>query len=239
MNEITIFYESIGDIKIRKSKKAKRVTISIKPIKGVCVTIPYYVSYKTAKKFVELKQNWIVKNLSKIKLLEENITIFNHSTNFKTRKRTLNIVSYNKSNYKVNLLDNVINIMCPSDIPIDKPSAQTKIRQGIEYALRIEAKEFFPQRVEYLAKIHGFVYKKVFIKNAKTLWGSCSSTNNINLNIHLLRLPDYLIDYVILHELCHTKEKNHKKEFWDLLELVYPNAREYSKELKNYSLQLY
>ncbi|MEA3317010.1 MAG: SprT family zinc-dependent metalloprotease [Bacteroidota bacterium] len=239
MNEKIKYYKGIGNITIRKSKKAKRLRILIKPINGVLVTIPFYVSYKQAFAFIEQKENWIIKNLIKVKNIENNVTIFDSSTNFKTLKRTLNLISHKENNVKVNINNNNINIMHPINVPISNPNIQQNIRQGIEYALRFEAKEYLPGRVDILAKKHGFLYKKVYIKNAKTLWGSCSAVNNINLNIHLLRLPNYLIDYVILHELCHTKEKNHGKSFWELLDNVYPNAKIYSKELKNYSLQLY
>ena len=99
-------------------------------------------------------------------------------------------------------------------------------------ALRKEAKKILPQRLEELAKKHGFKYNKVAIRNAKTRWGSCSYRNNINLNLHLARLDGDLIDYVILHELCHTVEKNHGAKFWALLHKHMPNATELRKKLK-------
>ncbi len=99
-------------------------------------------------------------------------------------------------------------------------------------ALRKEAKKILPQRLEELAKKHGFKYEKVAIKNAKTRWGSCSYRNNINLNLHLARLDSDLVDYVILHELCHTIEKNHSARFWALLHKHLPDATERRKRLK-------
>ena len=90
-----------------------------------------------------------------------------------------------------------------------------------------------------MAEKHRFKFNAVFIKNNKTLWGSCSSSNNINLNLHLLRLPDHLADYVIIHELCHTVEKNHGVQFWKLMDTILGDAKKLSKELRNYSIQLY
>ena len=98
----------------------------------------------------------------------------------------------------------------------------------------MEAKLYLPRRVEELAKKHGFTYNKVFVKNLKTKWGSCSSACNINLNIHLMRLPDELIDYIILHELAHTKELNHSRKFWDILHGIYGDARIIDAEMKKY-----
>ena len=93
-------------------------------------------------------------------------------------------------------------------------------------------------RLEEKAHTHGLNYSKVSIKNQKTKWGSCSSKNNINLNINLVRLPDELRDYVILHELVHTRFKNHGKEFWaELNRVVGGGARERARELRKYRLR--
>ena len=102
---------------------------------------------------------------------------------------------------------------------------------NMEYA-RIQLQ----QRIEQLSKQYNFKYNKLFIKNQKTRWGSCSQKNNINLNAKLLNLPKELIDYVILHELVHTKVKNHSNEFWKTLDTYINNSKKYDKELKKYSL---
>lgn len=114
--------------------------------------------------------------------------------------------------------------------------AATKPKNPRIEALRKEAKSVLPQRLEELATEHGFKYNRVAIKNAKTRWGSCSFRNNINLNMHLTRLDDDLIDYVILHELCHTVEKNHSARFWALLQKHLPDAIELRKRLKKVRL---
>ena len=98
------------------------------------------------------------------------------------------------------------------------------------------AKEFLEGRIKELADNFGFVYNKVTIRNQKTRWGSCSGKNNINLNMQLMNLPNHLIDYVILHELVHTKVKNHSPLFWGSLDIYVGNAKAIDKELKKYSL---
>jgi hypothetical protein len=101
---------------------------------------------------------------------------------------------------------------------------------------RFEAKKYLPKRLIELASLHGFQYNRVTIRNNKSNWGSCSSQNNINLNLHLMKLPEYLIDYILLHELVHTKEKNHGAGFYAILDRVTGNkARELAKEVKQYS----
>jgi predicted metal-dependent hydrolase len=100
-----------------------------------------------------------------------------------------------------------------------------------------EAIETLISRLEEMAKVHNFKYAKASIRNQKTKWGSCSAKNNISLNINLIRLPDELRDYVILHELVHTRFKNHSKKFWSELDrFVDGSAKELSKKLKNYRL---
>jgi hypothetical protein len=113
-------------------------------------------------------------------------------------------------------------------------------QRNIPYVFnRKEAKDHLPLRVEALAAKHNFTYKNVAIKNSKTRWGSCSFDNNINLSLHLMRLPDHLVDYVILHELVHTKIKNHSSDFWQLLDIVSGDAKKLDREVKGYSIPIY
>jgi hypothetical protein len=96
------------------------------------------------------------------------------------------------------------------------------------------ARKILCRRIGELAQLHNFVYNRISIRKQKTRWGSCSSKDNINLNMNLLHLPPELMDYVLLHELVHTKVKNHSKDFWDELDTVVPNARIIDRKLKDY-----
>jgi hypothetical protein len=97
-----------------------------------------------------------------------------------------------------------------------------------------------PPKVRTFARQYNFKINKVFIKNMKSRWGSCSAVNNINLNLHLMRLPEHLIDYVVLHELCHTVEKNHGPGFWNLLnKLTEGRAKKLAAEMRQYRTTLY
>jgi hypothetical protein len=101
------------------------------------------------------------------------------------------------------------------------------------------ARKILCRRIGELAQLHNFVYNRVSIRKQKTRWGSCSSKNNINLNMNLLHLPSELMDYVLLHELVHTRVKDHSKDFWDELNAVVPNARQIDKKLKDYQYCLF
>ena len=98
------------------------------------------------------------------------------------------------------------------------------------------AKNRLVHRLDELCKQNGFTYNKIFVKNQKTRWGSCSAKNNINLNVNLVRLPEELIDYVILHELVHTKIKNHSKLFWEELSRFVTDPKRLAKKLRQYRL---
>ncbi len=91
-------------------------------------------------------------------------------------------------------------------------------------------------RLAYLNQVYGFSYKKVFIKNQKTCWGSCSKKGNLNFSYRLLFLPPRLVDYVIVHELCHLQEMNHAPAFWKLVSRVCPAYMELRRELRGYAL---
>jgi hypothetical protein len=101
---------------------------------------------------------------------------------------------------------------------------------------RTEARQILTARVAELARVHGFAYNRVFVKRQKTLWGSCSSKNNINLNVHLLRLPQELRDYVILHELTHTRHKNHSPAFWREMNRLVGDGKRLQRRLRTHKL---
>ncbi len=101
---------------------------------------------------------------------------------------------------------------------------------------KTEARRKIIGRLAELAKQHGFTYNKVSIRNQRTRWGSCSGKGNISLNIKLVALPLELFDYVILHELAHTKVHNHSRKFWQELDKYVDNGKVKAKKLIEYGL---
>lgn len=97
---------------------------------------------------------------------------------------------------------------------------------------RNAAKAALVRRLDHLSCKHNLPYHRVFIRSQKTRWASCSAKNNISLNIKLVLLKDALIDYVLLHELVHTRIKSHGKPFWVMLETIAPGAKQANKRLK-------
>ena len=113
---------------------------------------------------------------------------------------------------------------------------RTPVRSPEIERMRAEAHRILPPRLQALAQEHGFSYHQLRIKHNLSNWGSCSAKGNINLNLHLVRLPAELQDFVMLHELCHLREMNHGPQFHALLESVCPNHRECARALREYKL---
>ena len=105
-------------------------------------------------------------------------------------------------------------------------------------ALAEEALKVIPERVEYFAKVIGVTYGKITVRNQKTRWGSCSSKGNLNFNCLLMLAPPEVLDYVVVHELCHRKQMNHSKAFWLEVEKVLPDYKEARKWLKEDGSQI-
>jgi len=177
----------VGPVLFERSRRARRIVISLKPYKGIRVAIPYRVSFKSALEFVNLKKPWIQKHFTRIKQME-------------SQRQAVN----------------------PSAI-IDK----------------VEARNELTGRLHYLAEKHGFTYNRLTIRNQKTRWGSCSHKNNISLNMKLVLLPDELADYVILHELVHTRIHDHSKRFWAELDQYVGNGKAMASGLRKHGLILF
>ncbi len=156
-----------------------------------------------------------------------------------------------------------IQVTLPSGLPIRKAMTfiekkQDWIRKMLKQAQLTEkiSQEYFStqpktalgeirnlllQRLNELAQHHHFLYNKVSVRNQKSRWGSCSGKNNISLNQKLFYLPDHLRDYILLHELAHTHEKNHSQKFWNILYNILgkQHTKQARKDLRNFDFLFY
>lgn len=228
--------EGIGDVCMRRSARAKNLRLRIDN-EGITAILPIHYPERAALKFIGEKKNWIKRSLAKQKEIQAANTIFTEGSVFNTQHHSLHIAKHSKSTVKSIVGRNRIQVWYPEHASPEDERIQKIIRRAIEEAWRVEAKKYLPGKVEELARKNHFTYKKLTFKNAKTRWGSCSAENNINLNLQLMRLPEHLIDYVILHELVHTQHKHHQSGFWKKLEEVFPGAKKYDMELNKFHLR--
>ncbi len=119
----------------------------------------------------------------------------------------------------------------PKQIP--RKNTKAEFREYKAKALEIAMRE-----LGRLNQSYRYSWHCVFIKNQKTRWGSCSKKGNLNFNYKIALLPEKMVEYVIVHELCHLKEFNHSKKFWELVAKTVPNYQEIKRDLKNYHLSL-
>ena len=130
-------------------------------------------------------------------------------------------------------------IVCPPGADFADEGLQTWLRKVIVEALRSNAKVVLPSRLDALAHRHGLDYAGVKINTSRSRWGSCSARKGINLSCYLMLLPARLIDYVLLHELAHTREMNHGEHFWALLDAMTDGrARLLREEMKAHRTEL-
>ncbi len=92
------------------------------------------------------------------------------------------------------------------------------------------------ERLEFFNNFYGYQYNRISIRNQKSRWGSCSSKKNLNFNYKILFLPPEICDYIVVHELCHLKELNHSRFFWDLVFKTIPDYKEIRKKLLKYRI---
>ncbi len=237
--EKKLFIDGIGDIEFYRSIKAKSISIQVKPFASVKVTVPQRASIDDAERFLRSKQAWLKKTIAKKNKTEHNFTVFDFTTEFSTIEHKLVLQPEARNNINILVKDGIIKVAFPMNADVKHKLVQQCIRKGIEEAWRIEARKYLPERLQMLANKFGFKYKSVSVKNTKSRWGSCSPENDIALSIHCIRLPQNLIDYIILHELVHTIHKNHSTRYHNELARVLPNEKELSKEVGKYHTKIY
>jgi predicted metal-dependent hydrolase len=235
-----IEFKEIGKVSFFRRPAARNLRITIKPFNEVHVSVPLFVSFEKALGFVEEKHQWIRRSQARLGRYDKSLTIFDEHTVFHTLDHVLIMGRHAKNTIQTIIKDGQIMIMFPQHADVRDPRIQKAVRKAIQVAWRLEAGIHLPARVKELAEKFRFQFGSLSFRNNSTRWGSCSRTNNIILNIHLMRLPHHLCDYVILHELVHTVHKHHQKAFWQLLNTVTGGrAKMMDKELNGYCPEIW
>lgn len=237
MNSKSYNLEGVGEILVAKHSQARKITLRLRPGQPPKVVIPRLMPFDMGFSFAVEKRQWISEHLPQLEKISRQ-SAFNEEHDFNSRIANVRFRLCDTRCVQAIKCDGGFELRFPLSTDFNEERVQRQIRLFLTEMLRREAQSYLPDRVEKLAIECGFKYSHVSVKNAHTRWGSCSAKDNINLNIHLMRLPEYLSDFVILHELCHTVHKNHGAGFHDLLNrLVCGREKELDKELNKYKLQ--
>ncbi|MDO5156863.1 MAG: SprT family zinc-dependent metalloprotease [Eubacteriales bacterium] len=143
-------------------------------------------------------------------------------------KREIERVLKEKEAWIIKSIDKMQQRKAELEANSEPPIAMDELKKLANHAL-----EYIPKRVKYFAPIVGVDYGRITIRNQKTRWGSCSGKGNLNFNCLLMLAPTEVIDYVVVHELCHRIEMNHSKAFWSEVERVLPDYKSAKKWLKD------
>lgn len=216
----------IGKVSIYKRKGVRSVKMSITHDGDIRVTLPAWAPYKLGVEFVRNKSEWIREKRIPKRTMEDGDRI-GKAHRFTMQYRHTDTVSS-----RINGTDIRINI--PFGLTYDHPKVQHAMEKAAIKALKKEAEQLLPMRLQSLAAQHGFEYASVSVKRLKSRWGSCNERRDIVFNIFLMQLPWHLIDYVILHELAHTRILRHGRPFWSELQAYIPNLQAVRKEMKTY-----
>ncbi len=226
-------HPTLGEIDVVFSSRARRISIRINSSARCTLTIPLWSSREEALTFLGSKVEWIERTRERTRKRHPEQLI---DMPYSTRRHSLRLTPVSRKSVAAKVKDGVIEVQYPLEIRYDTPEVQKIIKRGIEEAWRAEAAEILPERVRGYASKFGMKVGEVTVRNSRTRWGSCSSRNDISLSLHLMKLPDELIDYIIIHELCHIRHKNHGPRFYKLLDsLCDGRHEELRKKLKAYS----
>ena len=241
MSEKVLFVAGIGEVQLVRKARSKRLRIAVKSSGEVSVSIPWLFSFSRGEAFLEEKRNWVIKTQLKLEKQGHKKHPLQTGTLFSSRNFIYQLLPGKTEQVQVHFKheEKSVTIVYPEMTSLQQPEIQAKIKLNIEGVLRYEAKRYLPARTRELANQLGYTFKAVTIKNNKTNWGSCSSLKNINLNLHLMRLPDRLIDYILVHELVHTKIPNHGPSFKETLKRHFPDAPELDKAIKKFRPELF
>ncbi len=217
----------IGSVTIYKRRGSKAIKLSITHDNQVRVSVPLWAPYKVGLDFARTKSAWVASQRLPRQLLEPESHI----------GKAHRLVFYNEPSRAVvatRAVDGQVKVVMPEHMSWQADEAQEAARKACKRALKNQAESLLPKRLRTLAQQHDFSYKSITVKHMKGRWGSCSQQQDIILNSYLMQLPWDLIDYVILHELVHTKIMAHGEPFWRELGHYVNNLPAVRKQMRSH-----
>ena len=219
----------VGQVTLYKRRGNRSLRLSVDGAGLVRVSLPPWVPYKVGEQFVKSQADWIRERSSAAPtavLTHGDAIGKSHTLYFEQLPR--------EAEPRSKVDDAIVRISYGKSASASDSDVQLMAEKACLKALRKQAETLLPPRVELLAAEHDFSYRSVGVKQLKGRWGSCDTNKDILFNLYLMQLPWPLIDYVIMHELVHTKVMRHGPPFWSMLEAHLPNARMLRAKTKEY-----
>jgi predicted metal-dependent hydrolase len=218
-------------IEIHKLVRSKRKTLTLIVENDGTLTVraPLRMQEADIWRFIEVKTDWIERKQAGVRKEAELLHQYVDGETFMYlgKEIPLRIVSNKKPAL---VMDRFFELT---------RSAQPRAESVFETWYKKRARAVFTERVEFFAREHGFNVRKIRISSARTRWGSCSTKGTLSFTWRLVMAPLDVIDYVVVHELCHLKELNHSKAFWTQVEAILPDYKTRRKWLKNNGAKLH
>lgn len=219
--------KDFGKIHFVVRRSARNITMRVKE-DGLHVTTPPYRSITALPEAIAPFRERLRNVCSEVKPKPFDLNFSIEAECFRLKLETSPL-----KNFTVSMRDETVVIACPAHADFTTDRVQTLVKNAVMRAMRKKAEEYLPPLVQYWSSLFDLPYNKVTISKARSRWGSCSSKRDISLSFYLMLLPAHLMDYVILHELAHTREMNHGPKFWELLnQLTDGKALALRKELR-------
>ena len=220
--------DGIGKVTIYKRRGNRSLRLSVTSSGVVRVSIPTWTPYQAGLAFTASRKAWILAQARPTtELLRDNMPVG------KTRRLRF-ALDLHGNGVKTCVRATEVVITYGRRYAASDPEVQRAAEAACWRALKSESLKLLTPRLNQLAQAHGFTYRSLKIKRMTSRWGSCDQHQNIVFNLFLIQLPLELIDYVILHELTHTRVLNHGADFWQQFEAVLPGARARRREIRQY-----
>ena len=217
---------ALPDYEIKRSAKRRTVSLQVK-LGQVRVLAPVGISNNDIHNLVVQKSAWLLRKIN-----EQNSYVKPSSLNFVDGDSLYYLGKlYQLQIIKVSLEENVIQVLCEG--------SRAEIKSLLQSFYITKANAILPQRLDMAQKLTHLTASQLKIRFYKTRWGSCDSKRRVNLNWLLIMAPLEVIDYVIVHELCHIKHLNHSPQYWHLVSQFVPHYKQLKTWLSKNQTQLY
>jgi len=226
-----VYDEEFGRIRAKRNARAVYVRLKINQAGELEATLPPRAPLRAVNHLLNDARDEIrsllQKHAAKTVIYYEDGQAIGHS------HRLSIVVDETSTKPSRSIKHQMLRVTLPRGSELTSSVSQDYIRASVKKALEKEARAYLPRRLQHMADTYGMTFESVRYGNQRGRWGSCSSQGTISLNVGLMSLPLELVDYVLVHELCHTKHMNHSTAFWELVETCMPDYRERRRELKD------